>query len=46
MIIWLLSKRGRKYVYIAMAVILLDLIVGPMLIVWELKILKDLLDSE
>ena len=46
MIIWLLMKRGRIYIYIAMAVVLIDLIVGPMIIAWELKLIKDMLDSK
>lgn len=45
MIVWLLSKRGRKYVYIAMAVVIVDLVVGPMLVAWELKVIKELLDN-
>ena len=43
MIVWLLSKRQRRYFYLTFVVVLLDLIVGPMLIAWELRVLKGMM---
>lgn len=43
MIVWLLAQKQRRYFYLAFAIIVLDLIIGPMLIAWEVSILKGLL---
>lgn len=43
MIVWLLSTRRRKYALLAAAIVVADLIIGPMIIAWEIKVLKGML---
>lgn len=42
MIVWLLAKRQRKYLYLAFAIIIIDMIIGPLLIAWEIELLRNL----
>jgi hypothetical protein len=42
MIIWLLNKRKRRYFYLAIVIVLLDVFVGAWLINWELQIMKSM----
>jgi len=45
LIVWLLSKRTRRYLYLALALIVLDLTIGPILLAWELRLLKGYIDG-